>query len=226
MDSNNYHQKHTSYDLVLAIEAHTSLTCNYKNAFEKLKKYQKETKDYLFGYLSYDLKNDLENLKSKKYDGLGFSDFYFFQPKKIFFLKGNHLEVQYLEAYENEIENDLENIRNTNKALKQVQQPIQIKQRISKSEYSKKLKNILNHIHRGDIYEVNFCQEFYAENITINPLPVYQELNKISTPPFATFLKIKDRFLLSASPERFVKKEGTKIISQPIKGTAKRLENK
>jgi len=226
MDSNNYNLKHTSYDAVLAIDVQSFLTCDCKNAFDKLQDFQSNIKDYIFGYLAYDLKNDLENLRSKNYDGLGFSDLYFFQPKKIFFLKGNLLEVQYLEAYENEIENDLEDIQNNNEAIKQVQNPIKIKQRISKTEYAKKLKNILNHIHRGDIYEVNFCQEFYAENAKINPLTVYQKLNEISSPPFATFLKIRDRFLLSASPERFVKKENTKIISQPIKGTAKRLENK
>jgi len=226
MDSNNYNLKHTSYDAVLAIDVQSFLTCDCKNAFDKLQDFQSNIKDYIFGYLAYDLKNDLENLRSKNYDGLGFSDLYFFQPKKIFFLKGNLLEVQYLEAYENEIESDLEDIQNNNEAIKQVQNPIKIKQRISKTEYAKKLKNILNHIHRGDIYEVNFCQEFYAENAKINPLTVYQKLNEISSPPFATFLKIRDRFLLSASPERFVKKENTKIISQPIKGTAKRLENK
>ncbi len=226
MDSNNYNLKHTSYDAVLAIDVQSFLTCDCKNAFDKLQDFQSNIKDYIFGYLAYDLKNDLENLRSKNYDGLGFSDLYFFQPKKIFFLKGNLLEVQYLEAYENEIENDLEDIQNNNEAIKQVQNPIKIKQRISKTEYAKKLKNILNHIHRGDIYEVNFCQEFYAENAKINPLTVYQKLNEISSPPFATFLKIRDHFLLSASPERFVKKENTKIISQPIKGTAKRLENK
>jgi len=226
MDSNEYHQKYTSYDVLLAVDVNKHLTCNCKNAFDKLQVFQSNINDYIFGYLAYDLKNDLENLSSNNYDGLGFSDLYFFQPKKIFFLKGNRLEVQYLEESENEIEKDLENIQNNNEALKQVQNSIKIKQRISKKKYSKKLKNILNHIHRGDIYEVNFCQEFYAENATINPLTVYQKLNEISSPPFATFLKIRDCFLLSASPERFVKKEKNKIISQPIKGTAKRLKNK
>ena len=48
-------------------------------------------------------------------------------------------------------------------------------------------------------------------------------MNEISTPPFASFLKIDEQYLLSASPERYLKKEGNKIISQPIKGTAKRL---
>jgi para-aminobenzoate synthetase component 1 len=103
---------------------------------------------------------------------------------------------------------------------------VKIHKRISKKQYLQQLDVILKHIHRGDIYEVNFCQELYAEGAKINPMEVYNHLNKISKPPFAGFLKIGDKYLLSASPERFVKKEGNKIISQPIKGTAKRLANK
>ena len=89
----------------------------------------------------------------------------------------------------------------------------------------KKLNKILKHIQRGDIYETNFCQEFYAENTTIDPLETYIKLNTISKPPFATFLKCRDKYLLSASPERYIKKMGNTIVSQPIKGTAKRSED-
>ena len=112
------------------------------------------------------------------------------------------------------------------KPLDCVQGNIKIKLRIHKDEYHSKVNKVLEHIKRGDIYEANFCQEFYAENSTINPLKVYNHLNEISTPPFATFLKMEHQYLLSASPERYIKKEGTKIISQPIKGTAKRLISK
>jgi len=85
---------------------------------------------------------------------------------------------------------------------------------------------MLAHIHRGDIYEANFCQEFYAENTEINPLDTYLNLNHISQPPFATFLKCGDKYVLSASPERYITKEQQTIISQPIKGTAKRSKNR
>ncbi len=228
LDSNNYHQKYSSYDVVLAVGVHQNITCDCSKAFDKLKVFQKNINDYIFGYLGYDLKNNMEDLSSNNYDGIGFSDLYFFQPKKIFFLKKGILEVKYLSEFESEIEVDLKKIQNSKFKTQNFisQDKIKIKQRVSKNNYSKKLKNILEHIHKGDIYEVNFCQEYYAENSKINPLEVYQKLNEISTPPFATFLKIKDKFLLSASPERFVKKEENKIISQPIKGTARRLPNK
>ena len=97
--------------------------------------------------------------------------------------------------------------------------------RITKEEYISKVNLLKKHIHRGDIYEVNFCQEFYAENVELNPLHVFQKLMQRSATPFASFLKMEDKYLLSASPERFLKKEGSKVISQPIKGTAKRSDN-
>lgn len=227
LDSNNYPQEYSNYDAVLAIDANTELQCKTHNAFAKLKKYKNEINDYIFGYLSYDLKNDTEVLTSNNGDGLHFPDLYFFQPKKLFLFKGDTLEIQYLKAFKDEIENDLEHIENVDdKILKRVQHDVKIKKRITKKEYLKQLDKILKHIHRGDIYEVNFCQEFYAENATINPLDVYYHLNEISNPPFASFIKMNTNYIISASPERFVKKEGNNIVSQPIKGTAKRLSNK
>lgn len=233
LDSNNYKQQYSSFDCGLAIEEFTSIKTDYSNAFERLKEYQSITKDYIFGYISYDVKNDVEQLSSNNFDGLGFADLFFFQPKKLFFIRGNVIEFQYLRMVDDEIESDFKEISNLSfqaqsRILKNKtsNSDIKIKLRIHKDEYYAKVNKIINHIKRGDIYEANFCQEFYAENSTINPAQVYKDLNKISQPPFATFLKIEQQYLLSASPERYIRKEGNKIISQPIKGTAKRLKSK
>jgi para-aminobenzoate synthetase component 1 len=227
LDSNQYNQKYSSFDAVLAVEEFTSIKTDYSNAFEKLKEYQSITKDYLFGYLSYDLKNDVERMSSKNFDGLGFADLYFFQPQRVIFIKGNTIEFSYLKMIDDEIDTDFEIIQNIELEVeKSIKNDLKIKLRIHKDEYHQKVSEVLKHIHRGDIYEANFCQEFYAENATINPIEAYHHLNEISEPPFATFLKCDEHFLLSASPERYLKKVGTKIISQPIKGTAKRLISK
>lgn len=222
LDSNSYQQKYSSFDFALAVDAFTALKTDYINAFDDLKNYQQHTKDWLFGYLSYDLKNDTEVLQSNNFDGLGFPDLFFFQPKKLFLLKGNELEMHYLRMCDDEIASDFE-------AIVTYQQPTtynlqsKIEQRIPKENYIAKVNEMRSHIHRGDIYEANFCMEFYAENASIDPIVTYQKLNAISKPPFAIFFKNKDQYLLSASPERYLRKEGNKIISQPIKGTAKRF---
>lgn len=226
LDSNNYHQKFSSYDAVLAVDAFTGIQTDFEDGFEKLKEYQTNTNDWIFGYLTYDLKNDIENLKSKNYDGLEFPDLYFFQPKKLFLLKDDKVEIQYLNCVDDELKDDLKTICHYEEARRgNLCSDVKIKLRIHKDEYFQKVNRILEHIHRGDIYETNFCQEFYAENTCIHPLETYQNLNAISNPPFASFVKLYDKYILCASPERYIKKEAETIISQPIKGTAKRSDN-
>ena len=96
LDSNNYDQKYSNFEAILAVDAVSKIKTSYENAFKQLKKYQSEVNDYIFGYLSYDLKNDVEALTSSNFDGLHFPDLFFFQPKKLFFIKGNTVEIKYI----------------------------------------------------------------------------------------------------------------------------------
>ncbi|MCD0471769.1 anthranilate synthase component I family protein [Flavobacterium sp. JAS] len=222
LDSNSYPQEYSSFDCVLAVDAFTSLKTDFHNAFDDLKQYQQTTKDWLFGYLSYDLKNDVEALKSSNFDGLDFPDLFFFQPKKIFTLKGDQLEMQYLLLCDDEVEEDFEEIVQSQNDSFVTLNKVEIQQRISKDLYVEKVTKLLEHIHKGDTYEANFCMEFFAENVIINPLEKFQKLNTISQAPFSVFFKNNKQYLLSASPERYMKKVGETLISQPIKGTSKR----
>jgi len=223
LDSNDYPQHYSSYDCILAVDAFTSIKTDYSNAFEDLKQYQQVAKDWLFGYLSYDLKNDIEDLNSNNFDGLNFPDLFFFQPKKVFLLNENQLEIQYLNMCDDEMEDDFKEILESQFKSPNTQNPISINQRISKESYLSKVATLLEHIHRGDIYEANFCMEFFVENAEINPLEKYLKLNEISKSPQAVFFKNNTQFLLSASPERYIKKVKDLLVSQPIKGTAKRF---
>ncbi|MBK5192760.1 MAG: aminodeoxychorismate synthase component I [Flavobacteriaceae bacterium] len=245
MDSNNYPQKTSNFDQILAVQAFTAIKTDAHGAFDRLREYQETTRDYIFGYLSYDLKNDIENLTSNNFDGLQFPDLYFFQPAKIFLIKGDKLELHYLKMVDDEMDDDFEEIHRyeigdvscerreergerkeerDNREEKIEKRPKEgaINARISRESYLQKVNKLLGYIHRGDIYEANFCQEFYAENLEIDPIGVFEKLNEISSSPFAAFLKLENNYLLSASPERYLKKEGLKTISQPIKGTARR----
>ncbi|PIF33342.1 para-aminobenzoate synthetase component 1 [Flavobacterium sp. 9] len=222
LDSNSYPQEYSSFNCLLAVDAFTSLKTDFHNAFEDLKQYQQTTKDWLFGYLTYDLKNDIEDLKSANFDGLDFPDMFFFQPKKIFLLKENQLEIQYLFLCDDEVEDDFNEIVESQKSKVESQMSLEIEQRISKDLYIEKVTKMLEHIHKGDMYEANFCMEFFAENATINPLEKFEKLNAISQAPFSVFFKNHKQYLLSASPERYLKKSGENLISQPIKGTSKR----
>lgn len=232
LDSNEYPQKSSNFEAVLAVQAFTAIKTDFAGAFEKLREYQETTSDWIFGYLSYDLKNDVEDLSSKNFDGLGFPDLYFFQPVKIIQVYNDKVVFHYLKMVDDEIESDFKTIHQAIKkegekefATFSKKEEIEIKPRISKSRYIEKVNSILEHIHHGDIYEMNFCQEFYAEDVEIFPAEVFERLNKISVTPFAAYLKFEEKYLMSASPERYLSKVGQKIWSQPIKGTARRSDD-
>ncbi len=227
LDSNNHHQNYSTYDAVLAVDAFTCISTDSHHAFDQLQEYQTVTKDWIFGYLTYDLKNDLEHLKSEHFDGLEFPELFFFQPKKLFLIKGDVVEMHYLKMVDDEFESDLADIYGFSSVQKEtVLKPIKLDLRLTKERYVEKVNSMLAHIHRGDIYEANFCQEFYAENAHIDPLETYKKLNAISKAPFATYFKNHKKYALSASPERYLKKMDDLVISQPIKGTASRSEDK
>lgn len=226
MDSNDYPQEFSSFDAILAVDAFTLIQTDYHNAFEDLQQYQQTTKDWLFGYLSYDLKNDSEDLQSNNIDGLDFPDLFFFQPKKLFLLKGNQVVIHYLNLCDDEVDEDWDTILAWVPNATIDTSVVTVQPRISKESYVEKVSTLLDHLHRGDLYEANFCMEFYAENTTINPLDKFDKLNAISQTPFAVYFKNNQQFLLSATPERYLRKEGEQLISQPIKGTAKRFQDK
>lgn len=225
LDSNDYHQTHSNFDAVLAVDAFSRLQTDVHQGFDALDRYTKATSDWLFGYLSYDLKNDLEDLESSNFDGLNFPDLVFFQPKKIFMLHGDELSIHYLNEFSAEIEDDLHAIRNqSNFSKKSESVQLEISSRTPKTSYLQKVETLQHHIKRGDIYEANFCQEFYAKG-NIDPLATFHKLQARSTPPFSAYFKNGNHYALSASPERYLKKNGSKVLSQPIKGTSKRSNN-
>ena len=196
-------------------------------AFEKLKQFQIEKPDWLFGFLSYDLKNSIEKLQSNNFDGIQMPDLHFFKPQIVLKISKNQCEI-----VRNTEGGSIHNITKNNSIFEAIENynfienntqsiDFQLKTRFNKNEYLEKIEQIKHHILRGDIFEMNFCQEFYGENVSLNPIHLFLKLNEIAKAPFSTFYKFKDRYLLCASPERFIKKEGQQLISQPIKGTSK-----
>ncbi len=178
--------------------------------------------DWKFGFISYDYKNKIEELTSSNLDYTFFTDRHFFSPEILFKIFKTQVEVYYTEAH---TKKDIEQLYQAISRVEKLEEKagfVQIKPRISKETYLEKVKALKQHIQLGDIYEINFCQEFYAEHVAINPIDLYLKLNKISTTPFSCFVKHNDNYLLCASPERYIKKEANIILSQPIKGTIKR----
>lgn len=198
-----------------------------KNSFYALKKFTAQEKDWLFGFFSYDLKNELENISSKNFDGIGFPSMHFFQPKYVCIIHENTIDVGFLPGHSSEKDAGAL-FAEINSAPLHTSACIQLQKldcRVSKTEYISNVNKIKQHIQKGDIYEMNYCIEFFSENAAIAPVDIFIALNKRSETPFSAYYRFDDKYLMCASPERFMKKAGKKIISQPIKGTAKRGSN-
>ena len=175
---------------------------------------------WLFGHLNYDLKNELEGLLSDHNDPIQFPEIFFFEPSVLISLNENDIRIVADEP--GEVFNDINGIVHAD-SIKERTGNILISNRLQKEEYISIISRLKQHILRGDCYEINFCQEFFAETVKIDPLTTYKKLTGISPNPFSALYKLQDKWLICASPERFLKKEGTRILSQPIKGTAKRI---
>lgn len=155
----------------------------------------------LFGAVGYDLKNSFEKLHTSGIDSIGFPPLAFFEAQGWYTDSDFILEDRFARHF-----------------------PIgvNIKARFTKQEYLGIIQKLKEHLQYGDIYEVTFSMEFYAENVFLDPFSLYVYLTEVSPMPFSSFLKIGQEYMVCASPERFMASRNGHIISQPIKGTSAR----
>ena len=180
--------------------------------------------DWIFGHLAYDLKNRLELLESRHPDHIGFGDICFFVPRVVCILEGEGLRIGSLDGDPDEVYQDICAAAGDNHMPEALS--VEISQRLSREAYLDTIAQLQGHIRRGDCYEINYCMEFYAEAARINPVAVYRKLALHSPNPFSACYRNGEQYLLCASPERYLRREGRRLISQPIKGTARRLPDR
>lgn len=215
LNSNGYEDDYGCFEFALAVDYKEILNTNSFTSIEEFE--NRYNTDWIFGGFSYDLKNNIEVLYSQNPDFIKFPEAFFFIPKHLIIINNGCLKIESENALEIIDEINSVNIPNYEAPAK-----IDIKARFSKEDYLNTINNIIHEISLGNIYETNFCMEFYAEKCIINPLQTYLKLNQQSPTPFSNYFKWFDKYIISASPERFLAKRGNKLISQPIKGTAKR----
>ncbi len=228
LDNNNYPSIGlSSWEVLVAVAGCAPLVAVEQasgNAFESLRDLHKQHRgQWLFGYFGYDLKNEVEDLQSNNFDGIGWPDIFFFVPETVVGIRHGQIEVLFSDQNAGDV---LAEIARTPLPAEFVPaETITLTARLSRTDYLSTIETIQRHILEGDIYEMNFCQEFYAENAQIEPLGMFLRLNGLSRAPFATYLKHGPHALLCSSPERFLRKEGTRLVTQPIKGTRRRSTN-
>lgn len=187
------------------------------HAFEQLSRFAGEKKSWLFGHLSYDLKNEVEELSSRHPDPIGFPLLHFFEPEILIHIREDKVEVEAEDA-----EAVMKEIRDAGPLEAGIPDEMELRGRMSREDYIQIIQRLKAHIQRGDCYEINFCQEFYAENADPDPYRLFKKLSLQSPAPHAAFYRLDDLWLLCASPERFLKKQGGRVYSQPMKGTIAR----
>ena len=218
----NSNYSSTDYDLIFAYGVHSFLSSN-KNSLKKLDDYVSQCKDWLFGFFSYDLKNEIEPLNSQNLLCHDLPNLYFFQPKVIIIIKENTVDLKYVLGIKPD--DELNKILNFKYSFKNQSVKDNLELRFKKSDYVKSINNIKEHIRIGDIYELNFCMDYYSNDIIIDPVKSYISLNSLTESPMSALIKLKSFHLLSSSPERFIKKKNNRIKTQPIKGTVRRDKN-
>jgi para-aminobenzoate synthetase component 1 len=226
LDSNGYfrHESHGqkpfyhSYDLLAGIGAKDIFSAKSGQVFSELEKWKAKGPGWVFGYFGYDLKNEIEKLHSSNHDGAEMPDAFFFRPEIRLALQGDTIEI------EAEIPEDIWQAILRAEAAKDKSDNMgtSFTPRMPRTDYLKAVEAIRDHIFEGDVYEVNLCQEFYAEKMKIDPFLLCEKVNKQTPQPFSAFLRFGDKYVVCASMERFLKKQGRKLISQPIKGTIRR----
>ncbi|RYY86261.1 MAG: anthranilate synthase component I family protein [Chitinophagaceae bacterium] len=173
---------------------------------------------WAFGHLSFELNDAAFSLDPKPADLLQFEPFYFFEPEVTLQVSGEELIIE-----SDDPDRVFRELSEAPEQMDDKQAPVAVHARMSRDEYVATIRSLLAHIHRGDCYELNFCQEFWAVPESFDPWAVYARLTRISPTPFGGFYRLRDRYLLCASPERFLYKAGDQVLAQPIKGTARRV---
>ncbi len=210
LNSNNYNQPHQEYDGLFAVDAEQVLELQNEDFAAPLKQFATDNPGWIFGHLNY---------PQKKQDSIAFSPGCFFVAKTLIQISTDVISI----SSQQDPQIIFNQICSTSETMDEsLILNEEIRSATSKEEYLQAIDAIKIHLQRGDCYEINYCQEFYANQITLNPLSLYLNLMKSSPAPFSVLYKWHDKYCISASPERFLKKKGDRLISQPIKGTSKR----
>jgi para-aminobenzoate synthetase component 1 len=185
---------------------------------------KKSDNQWAFGHITYDYKNEIEALKSEQQSPFQFPNLSFFQPEVVAILQSKNIQILHCS-----------NTATEQNLISALSKPVVEKSDSTKSnkiidlttkqEYLQNVRKLLNHIQQGDIYEINYCIGFRHDG-EINPYETFRKLYELTEAPYSCFYKRDHLYVLCASPERYIQKTGTTLISQPIKGTAARSNDK
>jgi para-aminobenzoate synthetase component 1 len=181
---------------------------------------------WAFGWLGYDLKNGIERLASQRTDSLGMPTLHWVEPRVVLGWGADQSRPEVLWGHdEPDAQQLLEEVAHapTIEGHALPDGPgIALKPRWDESTYLQRAHRVKKHIQRGDIYEMNLCQEWRADAPLDAPWDAFVRLHHFTQPPYAALVKAGEFHVICGSPELFLKRRGNQLISSPIKGTIRR----
>lgn len=181
------------------------------NVWDELQKFRRRTSGWLFGYLGYDLKNDIEDLSSGNKAISSIPDMFFMEPGVLFRIssKGELDVLKGILPQTNDVEKKDSGFR------------ISELGKIPKEEYLEKIRRAKHQISEGEYYEINLSHPITFD-FKGSGIDLYQKMKEIGPVPFASYLVLDGISVCCSSPERFLSRKNNKVWSQPIKGTTSR----
>jgi para-aminobenzoate synthetase component 1 len=168
------------------------------------------------GFVTYEVKDEIEALQSQNFAGLAWPTLHFFRPETWLHWQADVVEVH------GRMAGVLAAILATEVPAAALTTVPPLRARMPRADYLGAVEAVREDILNGEVYELNLCQEFYAESVALDPVAAFWQLNAASPAPYAGFLRHHDHYLLCASPEQFIASQQGVITSQPIKGTRQR----
>ncbi|MBX5438523.1 MAG: anthranilate synthase component I family protein [Thermoflavifilum sp.] len=189
-----------------------------QEAFHQLASFHARHHDWLMGHVGYPMSSYLWPDISRKSCLSGFPDIYFFVPEILILVQDNQVHIG-IHGSATEAQHIFYEICHSQIRHPAFQNSLRVFPSLTRTQYLDILHHILQHIRRGDCYEMNFCQLFTAHPTNMLPAETFLQLPPA---PFSLCYRWHDAYLLCASPERYLLKRGSQVIMQPMKGTIAR----
>lgn len=216
LDNNKYENLLNRYELLVGAGAQQM----YSGGEEIASVFGKE---WLFGHINYDYKNQLyKDMESEHVAWFQNEDCRFFKPEIVIWLAAGSKQLQ-IESAELTPEIILKQIMEMKDDVDCTPSlPPQFQKLFTKETYLEQVREVKEHILNGDCYELNLCVGSVAEQVDIDPFWCFERLNRVNPAPFACMYRSGTFYALGSSPERFLAKDGRRLLAQPMKGTIRR----
>ena len=186
----------------------------YWDKYEFFEKEIDDVHDWVFGILGYDVKNNFEELKSENKAIIETPEVSFFIPEILITVD----KMENVSIVKGTLSADFWNQKSSKSAL-EVDKPTSS---VSKEYYLKKINEIHELIRCGEVYELNYCVPYSHSFTAFDPISFHLDLLEKSPVPMGSYYNVGHLHLCGASMERYLMKNKSKVLSQPIKGTIRK----